>query len=299
MCASSSTIMTTTATTSKVDTTPEDHHHHHPCVQQRDSIELVVPTTESGFEKRRRWIESGILFFSVCYGFVYWWNPHIPVRQELCHFGEHHFKDGEEEERDCFRPDLIAYKITTLIAMTTMGLLGVYHWHACPRLHQRECVTTMDRLFRPLVAADVHMVLAFCFQLWDFVISWTIPENMDVLFLMHHVLAMITAYCSLEYQMMGYYAIFYGGCSEISSIFLVLLDTKHEVFESILSLLVSPSNMDQVLLVCKIMFFGTFTYYRIVGWIYYSIPLWKDCQHVMNSKTFLPNPKSRLISTLL
>jgi TLC domain len=223
---------------------------------------------ESGFAKRRLWIEMGMLLLSVCYGTIYFWNPSIPVRPELCGGAMAH-------DQVCLRPDLIAYKVTTMLAMAVMGIMGAIHWHGNPALHKQDCVTSADRLFRPLVAADCQMVVALCFQFWDLVVSLSIPENRDVIFMIHHILAMITAYCSLEYQMVGYYAIFYGGCSEISSLFLIVIDNKHQMFQT------EPEPM--FLLVSKVLFFVTFTYYRILGWIYYSVPLWKDCHAVIRS----------------
>lgn len=220
----------------------------------------------SGVARRKFLIESGLLSFSVLYGVVYHVNPDIPVLAQYC--------EGEDE---CLRPDLLAYKATALVAMSTMGLMGVYNWHFNPRIRQLSKATPEDRLFGlNLDSADYTNVVILCYQFYDLCLSLTIPDNRDPIFLIHHVLAMITSYCALEYQMVPYYSIFYGGCSEFSSIFFVFISKD--------MVAVTPGSLfDQWLLVCKVMFFFSFTYYRVFGWIYNSFLLWRDCRIVIES----------------
>jgi len=232
--------------------------------QKKNDESGAVP---SGFQRRRKLVELGLVGLSAIYGFVYYLNPNIVVSSRYCNAGE----------EQCLRSDLLAFKAASLAAMAIMGLMGFYHWHLNPQLAQLSKGTPEDRLFAYLPAADYQNVASFCYQLWDLIISLAIPEHADPIFLVHHFLAATTAYCSLEYQIFPYYSIFYGGCSEFSSIFLVFLD-KHEFF-----VVEKGSLMDQWMLVCKGMFFLTFSFYRIFGWIYYSFPLWKDCLTVLNS----------------
>jgi hypothetical protein len=207
------------------------------------------------------------------YGTIYYLNPDIAVNPTLC--------SGKDDTliQECRRPDLIAYKVVALLSMITMGSIGVYHWHftSTMKFLGSSKATPEDRLFGSLPASNYLNVVIFCYQLWDFVVSLTIPEHLDAIFLVHHLLALLTAYCSLEYQMVSYYSIFYGGCSEFSSIFLIFLD-KQKVF------LIEPGSWaDQWVQLCQVLFFLTFTYYRIYGWIAYSVPLWRDCQAVIRS----------------
>merc|ERR1712032_337523 len=80
-----------------------------------------------------------------------------------------------------------------------------------------------------------------------------------------------------------YYSIFYGGCSEISSVFLVLAD---------LDRIFSPSGIindktreiyEGIILASKALFAFTFAYYRVIGWARYSIPLWRDVTHSLTT----------------
>lgn len=234
------------------------------------SLDKILP---GGFQRHQRWIEFGILLMSTIYGTIYYMNPDIPVNPVLCS------THSTGMIHECRRPDLIAYKVVALLSMITMGGIGIYHWHFTPTMKHlgSNKATPEDRLFGTLPASNYLNVVIFCYQLWDFVVSWTIPEHLDVIFLIHHLMALVTAYCSLEYQMVAYYSIFYGGCSEFSSIFLIFLD-KQKVF-----LIESGSWADAWVQFCQVMFFLSFTYYRIYGWIANSIPLWRDCEAVISS----------------
>jgi hypothetical protein len=228
----------------------------------------------SGFERHRGLVEIGLVLMSVIYGTVYYINPDISVSPTLC--SEDVLKEGDGS---CRRSDLIAYKVVSLLSMITMGSIGVYNWHftkKLKRLGSKES-SPEDRLFGNLAASNYLNVVIFCYQLWDFVVSLTIPEHFDAIFLVHHLLALLTAFCSLEYQMVSYYSVFYGGCSEFSSIFLIFVD-GHDLIP------ITPGSLaDQWIQLCQVMFFVTFSYYRIYGWISYSFPLWRDCQAVIES----------------
>jgi hypothetical protein len=201
-------------------------------------------------------------------------NPPVDVNPDLCPPETLGINGG-----GCRRPELIAYKVVAFFSMATMGSIGIYNWHFTSKMKQlaSKDATPEDRLFGSLPASNFLNVVIFCYQLWDFCVSLTIPEKFDVIFLSHHLLALLTAYCSLEYEMVSYYSIFYGGCSEFSSIFLIFVD-NHKLIP------IQPGSMhDQWVQICQVMFFLTFSYYRIYGWIANSFPLWRDCQEVISS----------------
>jgi hypothetical protein len=228
------------------------------------STNQVPKDTPSGFEKCRRDIEIGLGFMSGIYGVVLSMNPPVSPAAEFC----------PEGEDSCRRPDLFAYKITSAIAMMYMGSLGVRNWYFSQDVQNMTKKDPEDRLFGYLKAANDQNVANFCYQVWDFCFSLTIPEHREMVFLIHHVLAAITALCSLEYQMVPYYSVFYGGCSEFSSIFLVWADAD-QFFPP-----TEGSLYDFFILFCKGMFVLTFFFYRVYGWILHSFPLWKDVLHV-------------------
>lgn len=229
---------------------------------------------KGGFRRCKHEIESGLLFLTVIYGSILWMNPAgVTVSSEFCKHGE----------LECQRPDLLAYKVVSGLSMCYMGLWGIWNWHFNPLVETMSPTKALpgspeQRVFGYLRAADQQNVASLVYQVWDFFVSLTIAEHCSPLFLVHHVLAAITAYCSLEYQMVPYYSVFYGGCSEVSSIFLVVAD---------LDQFFPPATEDSFygvfILACKGLFAITFTIYRVFGWIRYSFPLWHDVLHVLGT----------------
>jgi hypothetical protein len=152
-----------------------------------------------------------------------------------------------------------------------MGLMGFWTWHVSKmKLSQ----TPEGRLFGYLEEADRLNVGIFIYQTFDFFASIFVPEHCTAIFLGHHVLAAFTAWMSLEFQMVHYYAIFFGGCSEISTIFLVLCD--FDVY--------FPAERGSVwgaiIAFCQVSFTLSFLYYRVFGWWQVSFQLWSDVTSV-------------------
>lgn len=221
----------------------------------------------SGSAECRKDIEIGLLFMAVVYGLVLYINPPVSPSAQFCPSNEDH----------CRRPDLLAYKITSAISNFYMGSLGFRNWYFSRHVIKKSNSTPEDRLFGYLKAANDQNVAILCYQIWDFCVSLTIPEHFETVFLVHHALAGITAWFSLEYQMATYYSVFYGGCSEISSIFLVWADAD---------LFFPPTQgsiFDFLILFCKGMFVLSFFTYRVYGWIRQLFPLWNDILHTLKT----------------
>jgi len=222
---------------------------------------------KSGFERCKREIEVGLLLMSVVYGLVFSMNPPLSPAEKFC----------AEGETECKRPDLIAYKITAAITMMYISFLGIRSWYFSPNVRAMSQATPEDRLFGYLKEADHLNVALLCYQIWDFAVSLAIPEHREIIFLVHHVMAGITAWYSLEFQMMPFYCIFYGGCSELSTVFLVWADAD-QFFPS-----TQGSAYATFILFCQGIFALLFFSYRVCGWIRYSVPLWKDTLQVLQT----------------
>jgi hypothetical protein len=225
--------------------------------QQQSQSSSKEQRPVSGWERKKHSIERGLLFLSLFYSTLVYLDLPLEADGKFC-------DDGAST---CRRADLIAYKVTAMICMFYMGLMGTYNWYFSKPLHQLK--TPEDRLFGFSEQADAQNIAIFCYQVWDLAVSVTIPEHREGIFLMHHLLAAITAFCSLEFQMVPYYSVFFGGCSELSSIFLVLADTD-QMFPLV------AKNYSNVVLASQALFTLSFTYFRVFGWIYHSFPLWKD-----------------------
>lgn len=157
--------------------------------------------------------------------------------------------------------------------------------------------TPEGRLFGYSKEADLLLTGIFVYQTFDFFCSLFIPEHATIVYLTHHLLAGLTAYLSLDLQMVHYYSVFFGGCSEISTIFLVLCD--FDVY--------FPSQGGTVwgiiISFCQVMFTILFLYYRIIGWFNVSWQLWSDVLTVANKNgridEFRPGKSWFLYSFLL
>lgn len=187
----------------------------------------------------------------------------------------------------CKRPDLIAFQLTATIMQCFMGLHGIYGWHIwLPRQGKSLMAAPQSRVFARLTHAERLCAGIAVYQIWDFLASCTIPEHRNPEFLVHHLLTALTAYLSLEFQMVHHYAVYFGGCSEISSMFLVWCDLDQYFPVDV--------NTNQLwatfILVNQALFVLSFIAYRVIGWPLYSIPLWNDVLSVtpQPAKTYRP-----------
>jgi hypothetical protein len=202
--------------------------------------------------------------------------------------------------RSCTRPDLFAFQITAAIMQVFMAYHGLVYWHLYPRRHDKKTNTTPEqRLFGKIPVAERLNVGILVFQTWDFVFSLFIPEHASPVFLAHHILTGATAYASLQYQLVHYYALYFGGCCEISSIFLVVCD--YNLYFPVSAQ--HPAGWKLFVGVCQVAFVLTFVGYRILGWWYYSIQLWSDVQQVpkkqRNSRSSSIVAPTRLLNAFL
>lgn len=235
-----------------------------------------MSTVPSGFARRRLPIAAALLGLTIFYNVVLrlfrnstasWLTP----ADEFC-------KDDafvDEITGRCNRSDLFAAQATSAIMQVYMGGMGLFTWHLTKRAKTRIPQTPEGRLFGYLDEADMLNAGIFVFQTFDFFASMSVPEHSTPIFLTHHLLTAITAWMSLEYQMVHYYAVFFGGCSEISTIFLVLVD-----FDVYFPAQDRGSTWGTIISFCQVAFTISFLYYRVIGWLQVSIGLWSDVLHV-------------------
>jgi hypothetical protein len=162
--------------------------------------------------------------------------------------------------------------MTATVMMYYMAFLGAYGWHIWLRTKEGKSLmmTPEARIFGNITHSQYLCAGIMAYQTWDFMASLYIPEHRSLVFLVHHVLSAITAYLSIEFQMVHYYSLYFGGCSEISSLFLVWID-----LDKFFPLDAAFMKINQALFVIS------FVAYRVVGWPLQSIPLWKDVSYVL------------------
>lgn len=175
----------------------------------------------------------------------------------------------QQDNEKCGRDDLFAFQCVSGVVFLICGGYGVYVWHVDRSLPKK---TVADRLFGYHALAEEITKLNFAYQIWDILISLTIPENCEWIMMTHHTVAAYLAWSGLSNGMMGYYATFFLGISEVSSIFLVLLDCSKYYEPSAIGF-----PMVQLLaLLSGAVFVVTFAYYRVALWWPTSIQLFRD-----------------------
>jgi TLC domain len=218
---------------------------------------------------------------------------HLPS-EEYCR-DQLEYKNNEK----CGRPDLFAFQIVSGILFLIVGSLGLYGWYVPPRapsfsgtvntqngFNQKEDRSMDDseiRLFGHQKVAQWLTILNFSYQLWDFVVSLFIPEHRTVIMLTHHAAAAVVCLSGIYNYMMGYYAIFFLGLSEVSSIFLVSLDLS-KYFQPSQEELSQPTILTTYTTqYAGPLFVVTFVYFRVLLWWPISKQMFDDIRNVIRS----------------
>lgn len=126
------------------------------------------------------------------------------------------------------------------------------------------------------------------FQGWDFGMSCLFDEHRTAMMLTHHALAFVCGYFCLVYEVLPYYAVYFGGVSEFSSIFLCILEF-FQVFPPS-TLAPPPTPLSSILpiveTVSQAIFVLTFFTFRIVGWTLMAYWFIRDGSYVIRKGIF-------------
>lgn len=234
---------------------------------------VVAPKISSGLARRKIPIVAGAIFLTTVYLLIRCLFPNASdttfpsAQQQYC----------ASDDEPCIRSDLLGIFAAMLVMQCYMASIGFLAWYYTGRAHTALPDTPEGRLFGYLEEADQLNAGIFLFQWCDFVVCVLVPELYSPIMVTHHVLAGLCAWFSLEYQIVHHYAIFFGGCSEISSVFLVICDVNEyfPVGNSVDSPLLSS-----FIFFCQVSFALTFFYWRVISWWIVSYRLWIDVLYV-------------------
>ena len=132
-----------------------------------------------------------------------------------------------------------------------------------------DFATEEQRLYSVSPAAVKVLQTNFAFQTWDFAVSFLHKELNAPEMLAHHSLAALLCYWGLTMPYMHYYAIYFMGVAEVSSVPLVLVDICKYYPEF-------AKRFPLVDLLSKLAFAAAFVAVRDVFWVYTAVTVWKD-----------------------
>jgi len=116
----------------------------------------------------------------------------------------------------------------------------------------------------------------FTYQVWNFCICFIIPEFYQPDMLCHHMLSAFATWYSVHYNMLHYYGVFFSGMSEVSTIFLAIIDAS-QYFPP------SPGSFFSLLVtICQPLFVVTFVYYRVYLWWKMTYNFLNDLKYVIS-----------------
>mmetsp|Transcript_17675 Transcript_17675/g.26310 ORF Transcript_17675/g.26310 Transcript_17675/m.26310 type:complete len:301 (+) Transcript_17675:48-950(+) len=239
----------------------------------------VPPPIPHGFHHQIKKISGGFIFLTLVYVVTYYFlqdsGSYLRPAERFCPLNT--AEDGREAGtvEPCSRPDLFAFQVSSAIMQLFMAVMGLRSWHITKSAQKAIPATPEGRIFGYIEDATVLNAGIFVYQTWDFIFSLTIPEHSTFIMLSHHAAAAIMAYFSLEYQYIHHYAVYFGGCSEISSVFLVLCDLD-VYFPS-----TPGSAYGTLIFACQVTFTFLFLFYRVIGWWKVSYHLWSDALYVL------------------
>lgn len=214
--------------------------------------------------------------YAVCYQTADYFVGDMEPAPQYCPKGDD--DDDDDQATPCRRPDLWAFQMVSVVAMHTSAFLGMHAWYYTQHPHKVIPATPAGRLLAPLPTAERLAAYALAYQVFDFVVSTTIPENCTFLMMTHHFMAGLVAYVSIRYTVLHYYSFFFLGLSEVSTLALVWMDLSN-YFPPV------PGSWQSAWLdnVWGPFFVVTFVWYRVLQWWPMSVRLWRDVRAVVVS----------------
>mmetsp|Transcript_24616 Transcript_24616/g.55712 ORF Transcript_24616/g.55712 Transcript_24616/m.55712 type:complete len:301 (+) Transcript_24616:381-1283(+) len=249
--------------------------------QPRGDVE--IPKTSgarpSAIRRMAPFILSGLLFDTALYFAVHSLLPRdLAPEPRYC----------PSDDPGCARRDLLAFQLTCSTNLIYLGVTGFRSFYVTGTARSSVPQTPRGRYFgnNPAVMlpeADRINAAIVVFQGWDLVASVFFEEHRTPIMMTHHALALACGWFCLWYEVNPYYAVYFGGVSEFSSIFLVFAQS-FEYFPP--ERLADPGTSLGAMLTgfqlfCQAGFVVTFFLFRILGWFRHSVSLMRDARYIV------------------
>ncbi|GMI38649.1 hypothetical protein TrCOL_g11500 [Triparma columacea] len=121
----------------------------------------------------------------------------------------------------CIRPDLLAFQATCAVPILITALYGTKSYFA---LKRKEDTTLEERVYGYSLPSIYLVSVNLAFQIFDILASLNLPEHFLPIPMFHHILASLVLNLCLRHQTLSYYAPFYAGVTEVSTVPLVFVD---------------------------------------------------------------------------
>eukprot|EP00929_Paragymnodinium_shiwhaense_P006585 TRINITY_DN11027_c0_g1_i1.p1 TRINITY_DN11027_c0_g1~~TRINITY_DN11027_c0_g1_i1.p1 ORF type:complete len:305 (-),score=25.72 TRINITY_DN11027_c0_g1_i1:313-1146(-) len=121
-------------------------------------------------------------------------------------------------------PGTMAHQAVVIVPFVFLAASGSWLW-----FFSRDFADAFasDKLLGFYASAQSLMIVMFAFQIWDFTVTLAVKELREIQHLAHHSITCILACCGLlsgENGCLLYYAAFFFGVTEVSSIPLAMVD---------------------------------------------------------------------------
>ncbi|GKY90732.1 hypothetical protein MPSEU_000046500 [Mayamaea pseudoterrestris] len=234
----------------------------------------MSPQPHGWFPQSTPFVMTGIILMHSMYRILYYIyeNPSIAAYLSIPSPSSDYCNNSEK----CGRPDLFAFQCVSAATFWTIGILSLRTWYARNGARSSMQVSTPEhRIYSGLPVTETIASINMSYQLWDFYVSLSIPEHCTIIMMTHHFVAAIVCWSVLTSRTLGCHAVFFLGMSEVSSMWLVLLDmskyfspSQHSLAHVVVEHVAGP------------LFVVTFIYYRVILWWRVSYQFWNDVQSV-------------------
>lgn len=170
---------------------------------------------------------------------------------------------------------LLAFELSCLFPLAYCAYEGYTTWTT----GLGAFTTAKARLYATSPGAMRVLQAHLAFEAWDFGVSFFNKTLRAPEMLAHHALAALLCYWALTMPYMHYYAVYFMGVAEISSVPLVLVDAG-KYYPDV------SKRFPGVDLAAKLTFLACFVLVRDVFWVLTAIEVWKDGLAVLAAGNF-------------
>lgn len=199
-------------------------------------------------------------------------------------------------------PSFTAHQIMCIPVLTSLIVQGIwYWWFPSSSFPTGTATTAVERILAPRNLQMSQLVFGMML-FWDLPCGIFTPALRDAAMLAHHIGMLFVAGLALGVlshgkPLLGYYAPFFFGVIEISSIPLILVDLfhpRHKPWHEYLTSHRAPKWVGQLNDICRIVFAGSFLMLRSLYFPYVTVTgVIPDCLTIrrlpMNQREGVPN----------